>query len=176
MSNDLVVNKKVEKAKQALKDYKKEMNEALEQIYEKDGIDNAITRIQRDQLKRLLGLVPSAEKAFKDRPGQGAAVALNGIISQIREILYDIQSRKDYQQIVADIRSKILVPEFISLTQMVVDNMYRQQKALEPYIRDKDIPHARKIIEGQARDTALAMKQAMDMIGDRLEKKLLEED
>lgn len=176
MSTKVVaINNKVKKAQKELDTYKQEMDDLLEQLESQEGLDSAMVAMQRDQLRRLLRLIPIAEQAFKERPGQGSAVALNGLISQVREIFYDIQNRKDYEQLALELRQKTLSPEFVTLTQEMVDSIYRLRKQLEPFIPANKVGKVNTILETSAKELAMSLQKSFNSISEKLMERLTEE-
>jgi DNA repair exonuclease SbcCD ATPase subunit len=119
----------------------------------------AISKIQRELLKTLVDIMPSAERTYRKYKSERAAYALNALASQARELINDIKADKDTAELLQRIVSRILQPAFLTMAQGVVDELYRLRRATQ----DSVTPAQRKMFVRSANKTADNIAKLMDV-------------
>lgn len=82
-------------------------------------------------LKMMIDLVPTAERTYREKPTQAHSYALNGLLSQIRELVNDLKGTDDNSALIESILNKILQPAFLSMGQVLIDNVYALRRKVE---------------------------------------------
>ena len=96
--------------------------------------DSPNTGFEKEAIKLLIELIPQAEVAYKDRPSQSLAYALNSFLTNVRELIQDLNEKSAQGDLAADIMEKVMRPRFSEIARMIVDNNYAIKKQMMPYV------------------------------------------
>lgn len=136
--------------------------------------DNAMLMAQRRMLSMLISIIPTAEHAYKDDPRQSMAYALTGLISQVRELIHDIQSTQDRARVADSIVFNILQPTMVAFANFVIDNNHQTKRDLADLIDVRQKRELDALMNRQAKAIGAYMQTMMDDLKDRITKELSE--
>lgn len=80
-----------------------------------DRTDGALTLIQRTLLQTMVDILPVIERGVRRSHGHKGVIPLNQTVSQIRELVTDIQSLRDRGHLGASIVERVLRPAFLDI-------------------------------------------------------------
>lgn len=155
-------------AKTMLSVFGKKAPKILDLIDQKDT-DGALTLIQKQILKSLVSTLPIAEQKMLESDTTRGIYGYNALISQIREVLVDIQSAQDKQFIAQNINVGILQPFFISMAQAMIDSNYRLKKSIVDYIKPDRVRDVNEAIDANAKSIAEHMNMTYGAISAKIE-------
>lgn len=151
----------------------KESKKIREFIEDKDD-DNAAITAQRQLLSMLIDLIPIAENTYRNDPRQSNANAMNALVSQIRELIHDIQSTQDRSRIADSIVYNILQPMMLSFGQFVVDNNHQTKRDLKEIVDVRQLRELDGAMNKQAKALGAYMQTFFEDLKARITKELSE--
>lgn len=80
-----------------------------------DRTDGALSLIQRTLLQTLVDVLPVIERGVRRSQGRRGIIPLNQTVSQIRELVTDLQSLRDRGHLGATIVERVLRPAFLDI-------------------------------------------------------------
>lgn len=126
----------------------------LTTLLEQANNQESIRKFQSLTLKMLVDLVPYAERQYREYSSQSNAYALNALITQIRELTADLSAEQDKGALALNIVTNILHPAFLSMAQLLIDNMYSLKKNIENDIKPERVERANGQVDQATRDMA----------------------
>jgi hypothetical protein len=132
MSKDGLKRNVIERSKALSKD----IEEIRQMIDDGDDLD-AVSRFQRDSLKAVLELLPIAQAQYKKNPTMSNAYALNSIISQVRELVNDMESAREQAQLVDSILDTYVRPTFLNIASYLLNSSTILRSELSPLYSGK---------------------------------------
>lgn len=151
----------------------KESRKIRDFIESKDDDSAAITA-QRQLLSMLIDLIPIAENTYRSDPRQSNAYAMNGLISQVRELIHDIQSTQDRARVADTIVYSIVQPMMLSFGQFVVDNNHHTKRDLKEIIDVRQVRELDNVMNKQAKSLGAYMQTFFEELKTRITKELSE--
>lgn len=130
--------------------------------------DSAIVAIQKQLLKTLVDVLPVAEQKMREAETTKGVYGFNALVSQIREVLVDIQATSDKQFIAQSINVNILQPAFISIAQIVLDAHYRLKKEILDSVKPGDVKDVNLAIDQTAKSIAQFMQHQFQQTSERV--------
>ena len=131
-----------------------EQSGELTTLLEQSNNQESIRKFQSITLKMLVDLVPYAERQYREYSSQSNAYALNALITQIRELTADLSAEQDKGALALNIVTNILHPVFLSMAQLLIDNMYSLKKNIENDIKPERVERSNTQIDQATRDMA----------------------
>ena len=132
----------LEKLDKARSSFQENMPEALRVL---DSVsassDSASDRVT---VKMLLELIPAAERRYRTWSTQSNAYALNSFLTQLREILADLQSTEGRDELMAQVTQEIVLGAVQNIAQTLADQHRETVMFLNTYISDE---HREKVEE-----------------------------
>lgn len=123
-----VVEEPVRKKISKLKNPKKmrsivgESAEEISQLLETGDTDQAVSMMYKRMLQALMDLLPYAEQQVRKTKAAKGVYQVNALISNIRELMVDIQAAQDRGRIAEDLIQRVMQPAFRELaTQFIRD-------------------------------------------------------
>ena len=97
--------------------------DAIIDLLETSDTDGAASLTTRTLVQTMVDVLPVAERNFRRSKGARGAMGLNQIISQIRELLHDLQSYKDRDQVGQTIVDRFVRPGFMDMAMQMTNLM-----------------------------------------------------
>lgn len=116
--------KKISKLKNVkkMKSIVGESAEEISQLLEGGETDSAVAMMYKRMLQALMDLLPFAEQQVRKTKAAKGVYQVNALISNIRELMVDIQAAQDRGRIAEDLDMRILQPAFREMaTQFIRD-------------------------------------------------------
>lgn len=144
--------------------------EAIQKLIESAEKDKGVAKFQVSMLKTLIGMIPIAESKYREAGAQSAAYALNAIISQVRELINDMQANEAQSDIANSICVKVIMPVFQAFAQSLIDTMLLLKSQVESSVKDGRHQRVNDAIDNAAREVARALEQRFVDVQQRMEK------
>lgn len=77
--------------------------------------DGALTTVQKTLLQTMVDVLPAIERGVRLSRGRKGVIPMNQTISQIRELVSDIQAQRDRGMLGASIVERVLRPSFLDI-------------------------------------------------------------
>lgn len=146
----------------------------IKELLESKDDDGAMTMAQRQLLAMLIQLIPTAEKSYREDPRQSMAYAMNALISQIRELIHDIQSTQDRERVADSIVLNIVHPLMVSFANFIIDNNHMTKRELRELVSDSKRRELDEMMNRQAKSIGAYMQSFADELKNRITKELSE--
>lgn len=159
-------------AEKTLSQFKKSTDRLLKSV--DTNTDKAIPDAQREMLKMMIGLVSIAEQEYRKDHRQGNAYALASMVSGIRELISDIQATRDSQKLIDRLIIYVLQPQFIAMTQCVIDTNYAFGKSIQNKVNPDDLQEVLRNIKNNSKSIARHMDAAFNEIKLKLKAELVD--
>lgn len=110
------------------------------------------TALAKESIKMLITLIPEAEVAYRSKPTQGQAYALNSIVSNIRELQRDLEEKAAHADLAGEIMTKVMQPKFHEIARILADAHYSMTKLVSPYVEKKRRKRVQRGMEDAIKD------------------------
>lgn len=124
--------------KKAVNNFFGERSGAIMEMLEVGDSDGGIASLKKALLLTVIRVLPDAEAAMVDSKGQKGTYQFVTLISQIRELVSDIQADRDRAYIAQSLLETIIRPAFMDVAQTMLTTHHEFRKATEDYIVPKD--------------------------------------
>ncbi len=110
-------------------------------LLETSDTDGAASLTTRTLIQTLVDILPVTERAVRKSKGTRGVMGLNQIISQIRELLHDLQAFKDRDQVGQTIVDRFVRPGFMDMAMQMtnlmveLDNQAKNKMSSDDYSR-----------------------------------------
>lgn len=114
----------------------------IQRLIEENSLNSQVSgsaAFQLASLRTLVSLIPDAERAYRRDPRLGHSQTITNLMTQIRELLADMQAEEDRSQIYEHIEDNILRPAFRAVGQILIDELYNLRDQLMPLVDDKKV-------------------------------------
>lgn len=111
-------------------------SDAIIDLLETSDTDGAAVLITRTLIQTLVDVMPVVERGVRKSKGTRGVMPLNQVISQIRELLHDVQAYKDRDMLGQSLVDKFLRPAFLDIAM----NMSNLMVELDASARSKMSP------------------------------------
>lgn len=178
-------NKRKSKEKVKELEEKLQQTNSLNALFGKDSLDiqdllenrendNAITLARKAMLQMSLDLIPLAEQDYRDRRTDRAVYALNALLSQVRELIADIQADSDRTEVINRIIVNTLQPNILLLGNQLVGTTFELRRRLEEHIEKGSRKAVKQILEDTSKDLGAFAQGLFNDLKDKITKELSE--
>ena len=136
--------------------------------------DNAISLVQKEALKSIIGMVAIAEGQYKQYPANTNAMALNGLVTQMRELISDLQANSDKSLVIDRIIYDILYPSITQIANFLIEINFQLKKDLEKFIIPEHKKEANSVLDAATKNSGGYIKELFLQLKTRIEKSLSE--
>lgn len=142
------------------------------QMLEMNDNDGAIIILQKRLLQSSIAMLVHAEKLMTDTSGAKGTYQYATLVSQIRELITDIQAARDRSFIANQIMQSIIQPSFIDMAEMIMND----HSAFRKELLDDDIVPEKYVAQFNTslRRLAQGMAQKMQVKYRDVEMKLMQ--
>ena len=151
--NDPQARQKLKRRLRKVKSVFKSQVGDIQDLLDNSNNDVAITIARRNLLKMLTELIPFAEANYRQYGNERAAYALNTLITQMRELIADIQSEHNKSELLMRILTEIMHPRFLLLGQHIIDVFYYLRTSIQPNLKSASELLMIDEINGSAKNT-----------------------
>lgn len=144
------------------------------QMLEMNDNDGAIIVLQKRLLQSSIAMLVHAEKLMTDTQGAKGTYQYATLVSQIRELITDIQAARDRSFIANQIMQSIIQPAFIDMAEMIMNDHsgFRKELLDDGVVPDKHVAQfnttVRRLAQGMAqkmqvkyRDVEMKLMQSL---------------
>lgn len=107
-------------------------------LLEDEQTDSALVVLQRSLVSTMVDLLPVVEHAVRASRGQRGIQNLNMCVSQIREMVADIQATKDRGLLGEQITTRILQPTVLTVAVQTRSAVETLAMSVRPYMKDDE--------------------------------------
>lgn len=157
----------VKKLKKLNSDLGLEVPEIRRMLSSKDSV-SAIANFQLTTLGAISEMVAVAEAKYKDNTTSANAYAFNALLSAAREMIADIQASNDQALLSRRIAQEIIGPNFMNMSQVLVNSLFHIKKGVESYLPDSKISAVNHLIDAAVRDLAVHIQGTHGQIVDEI--------
>lgn len=168
-SRALVVPKKVRVQLEA--DFGKHAGKLIDML-EMDHTDGALTLLKKRLLQTSVGLLPFAEATVRESKSARGVYQYSTLVSQIREIMGDIESDRDRDLLLNVIDERVIKPAFMDMAHEIVMKHFEFKKGMEQSIRSEEVQRFNLQFKRLATDLAKDMQVHYYKIREGLDKAL----
>lgn len=142
------------------------------QMLEMNDNDGAIIVLQKRLLQSSIAMLVHAEKLMTDTQGAKGTYQYATLVSQIRELITDIQAARDRSFIANQIMQSIIQPSFIDMAEMIMNDhsAFRKELLDDNIVPEKHVAQ----FNTSLRRLAQGMAQKMQMKYRDVEMKLMQ--
>ena len=127
-------------------------------------------------LATLTELIPVAEMAVRESKAQRGIYQFNSLVSQMRELLIDLEGDRDLDGLVMAICNEAIEPKLRMLGQMLVQWNSGVKRELRTYLAGDDYTDAAATIDEQTQQLAMYVSQMATAIQTDIERKVTKLD
>lgn len=139
----------------ALDSHFKEDQEHILALIEGGESDTANKRLMQDSLRMIVSLIPVAENAYRSRPSQSNAYALNSYLSSSRELIADLEAMDDRGAIAERITNGLLFDYSRDIMQQIIYAFQMLPEEIAPSLsREEDVQNIRNKVTRNLRGVA----------------------
>lgn len=116
----------------------------LRLLENQDETDGALTLIHRTLLQTMVDVLPVVERAVRRSKGRRGIIPMNQLVSQIRELVTDIQSLRDKGQLGASIVDRVVRPAYLDIASQIalafleIENSAKNRMAADEFKSYRD--------------------------------------
>lgn len=160
-----VLPKKTQKAIEA--EFGKHSHSII-QMLEMNNNDGGITLLKKRLLQMTVNVLPAAEEALVNSGAQKGVYQFATLVSQIRELITDIQADADKKFISQRLAETILKPAFIQLAQDIINDHYEFRKHMEPMIKTESTREFNNSLRELAKQLANKMNEQFKVVSTKM--------
>lgn len=165
----LVVSEKVKVQLEA--DFGKHASRVIKML-EMDHTDGALTLLKKKLLQTSVGLLPFAEKTVRESKSARGVYQFSTLVSQIREIVGDIEADRDRELLLQVINERVVKPAFMEVAHQMLTRHYEFRRELELSIRPDAVQDFNKKLKRISKILAEDMNVQYTKIMEGLERAL----
>lgn len=167
------VNSQIEEAEKAISFFNSKSKHIVKLIDAKDN-DSTASETQRSLLSMMVQLIPIAEQNYKTYRTERAAYALNSLVSQVRELLSDLQSTNDRSVVIENILYNVIEPTLRQYAQYLIDSNLELKQKLEVCVPKSQQSEMREIIDIDTKKNAAFLQSIFATLKERIATQLSE--
>lgn len=141
-------------------------------MLEMDRTDGALTLLKKKLLQTSVGLLPFAERTVRESKSARGVYQFSTLVSQIREIIGDIEADRDRELLLKVIDERVIKPIMMDMAHHIVTKHFEFRKELEMSVRPDAVQDFNKKLQNLAKDLAKEMQDQYLKINEGLNKAL----
>lgn len=141
-------------------------------MLEMDRTDGALTLLKKKLLQTSVGLLPFAERTVRESKSARGVYQFSTLVSQIREIIGDIEADRDRELLLKVIDERVIKPIMMDMAHHIVTKHFEFRKELEVSVRPDAVQDFNKKLQNLAKDLAKEMQDQYLKINEGLNKAL----
>ncbi len=149
-----------------------ERTEEIMRLVEMDDRDGMISALYKQLMKMLVDLMPTIEKSVRATKGFRGVRSLNEMVSQIREMIADMQAVQDKGMMGQRLIARFVRPAFLDIAGQMMVNNERMISELLPHVDPKYRDEVRKNMQLSQRELARYIQSQYASIAENIVKGL----
>ena len=141
-------------------------------LVEMDDRDGMITVLYKQLMKMLVDLMPTVEKSVRATKGFRGVRSLNEMVSQIREMIADMQAVQDKGMMGQRLIARYVRPAFLDIAGQMMVNNERMISEILPHVDPKHRDEVRKNMQMAQRELAKYIQSQYTSIAENIIKGL----
>lgn len=133
-------------------------------MLETSDTDGSAALITRTLLQTLVDVLPVVERNVRRSKGARGVMPLNQVISQMRELLHDIQAYKDRDALADSLIDRHLRPAFLDLAMQMSNLMVELDNRAKAGMKEKDYERYHSTAENMRGSLADFMRRQFDQL------------
>lgn len=129
-------------------------SDTIIELLEFGNDDGAIALLLKSLMQTLVDVLPTLEHAVRNSNGRYGTYQFNQTISQVRELLADIQATKDKGMLGQSIVSRHVLPAFLEIAVQVVVTLANIETAAKSRMSKEDFASFRGVVEDSKKGLA----------------------
>ena len=143
--------------------------EKIHQLLESNDTDNAVTLLYKRMVQTIVDMIPFAEHAIRKSKGARGVYQINSLVSQLRELMVDIQSSQDRGLIGQSIMANIINPGLKTIaTEVVQEYGYIKADLKAADMDDKEYQRLVSLVNESRARLAAAMTRSFNDMGQQV--------
>lgn len=142
-------------------------------MIERKEEDGAVILIQRALLSSALNLLTDVEDNAIESGGSKGIYAYNALISQIRELIGDIQNSQD-TALIADSIGLIVKQQMRGVAQAIIDQHHSLKQDLRQIVEDTEADILNKKIDAISKELAAYLSDASSLAVERIRERIVD--
>ncbi|QJT70879.1 hypothetical protein GR7B_00081 [Vibrio phage vB_VcorM_GR7B] len=143
------------------------IKDMLESAAEKD---KGVAKFQVSMIRTLVDLIPEAEAKYRDKGIANDLYAMNALISQVRELIGDMQANDAQSNMAAAVITKVVQPVFQSFGQLFIDQMFALKKSLQSDLRSDRENEGIRAIDDATKEMCRGVEERFIKIQEKMDK------
>jgi hypothetical protein len=156
------------KTKKELKSYFGEHSTAIMDMLETGDQDGGLSILKKKLLQTVIRVLPKAEEVLNESGTSRGTYQFVTLVSQIRELVADIQADKDRAYIAQSILETIIRPAFMEIAQQMMTKHHDFRKTSEDYVKSQHAQAYSASLLSLAKDLAADMNVAYRDVSTKL--------
>lgn len=149
----------------------KSASRILKMVNNDENTDGAVILLQRALLSSSITALTLVEDTTLKTQGAKGVYAYNALISQIRELLADVQSSQDTARIAAELGDRVTLA-LRGVAEAVLDQHHAFKRELEAYLSEEDVKTVLSRVDDTSRSIATYISQARKEINEAVRSRL----
>lgn len=144
--------------------------EQVQQISEKfeNNPDKGVNQFQLMSLKMLVDLIPYAEKEYRRDPRQSNAYAINALVTQIRELISDLQAEDNTLELINKIVLSIVQPVTQKIAGSLIEFNFAVKTQIKGDLKDGHYERVEREIDNATKDLARQIQSHINQMSDEI--------
>jgi hypothetical protein len=138
------------------------------QLVEDNDRDGAVTMIYKQLMKMLVDVIPVIEKGVRATKGFRGVRSLNEIVSQVREMLADMQAVQDKGMLGQTLITRYVRPAFLDIAMQMMTNNEHMLNEITEYIDPKHRDEVRIRMKAAQRELGKYIQAQYTQIADSI--------
>lgn len=139
-------------------------SDAIIAMLETTDTDGAAALVTRTLLQTLVDVLPVVERNVRRSKGARGVMPLNQVISQMRELLHDIQAYKDRDSLADSLIDRHMRPAFLDLAMQMSNLMVELDNRAKASMKEKDYERYHSTAENMRGSLADFMRRQFDQL------------
>lgn len=128
-------------------------------LLETGDADSGLALLKKTLLITVIRVLPASEKVLTESGNSRGVYQFNQLISQIRELITDIQADRDKKYIAQSVMETIIRPVFMDIAQDMITKHHEFRKATERYVKQEQSQQFSSDLRDLAKDLAGGMNE-----------------
>lgn len=169
----MVINRDLPPPKKAdIRSYFGKQAPTILNMLEMNNTDGAMTLLKKRLLQTTISLVPYAESMVRHSESQRGIYQYTTLVSQVREIIADIQADQDRSYIAQQLIDTVLRPAFMELAQVIIADHYEFRRSMEKDVLPERTQQFNNKLQSLAKGLAQKMQNVYKDVEAQIHKNL----
>jgi hypothetical protein len=141
-------------------------------LIEADNRDGATTMIYKELMKMMVDIIPIVEKGVRATKGFRGVRSLNEMISQVREMIADMQAVQDKGMLGQTLIARFVRPAFLDIAMQMIQTNERTLNDILPFVPESHRVQIRSQVKASEKELARFIEAQYKSIAENIVKGL----